>query len=262
MNHQKLGIIYPNIPFLWHYNDFANLYPSIEQKQLSCDEFKLLNDKYNLNLLDKYINTEYYLHKQYLGNEYFYNNKNNEFYISFHTWLLKQLEGDIYQIGSNDIYYKFNFKCYLIPIYGTINTHFNFPEKIINKKDKIIKIINGINITNNHNIHNNKLFKRTAIVHKHNGFTRFSPYQMCNFIIPKNNNHKIIAFVSVITDIIAFKLLDKYNNDNDINDNDNNDNNIEYGCIPININKSCITIHIIRNEFNSDNIDDIKQFSL
>jgi len=30
MNHQELGIIYPNIPFLWHYNDFANLYPSIE----------------------------------------------------------------------------------------------------------------------------------------------------------------------------------------------------------------------------------------
>ena len=260
MNHQELSIIYPNIPFLWHYNDFANLYPSCEQIKITNDEFKLLNDKYNLNLLDKYINTEYYLHKQYLGNDCFYNNKNNEFYISFHTWLLTQLEGYNYEIGSTDIYYKFNFKCYLIPIYGTIKTHYNFPEKTIHKKDKIIKVINGINITNNHSINllNNCLFKRNAIIHKHNGFTRFSPFQICNFLIPKNNNHKIIAFASVITDITAIKLIDKNNNDDIDNEIKQIDNEIK----PININKSCITIHIIRNEFNSDNIDEIKQFNL
>jgi hypothetical protein len=252
MNHAELNIVYPNIPFIWHYNDFANIYPSLEQKKITFDEFKLLNNKYKLNTLNIYNNADYYIHKQYLKDKYIYDNVSNEFYIGFHTWLLKQLEGDDYEIGSNDVYYNFSFKCSLFPIYGEISTHYNFPEKKMIIHQKPVKIINGINVINNiYNLENDKLFKRNAIIHKHQGITRFSPYQTCNFIIPKKNN-KIVAFVSIITDPTVY-----IKNNNIIN----NTIDINYDAVK-QINKSCITYHIIQNVFDSENINDIKSFCL
>lgn len=286
IKHTELGIDFQAIPFIWHYNDFANPYPTYESKKMSADDVRKLEEKYKINL-SCIPEPEYYCHKQYRAEDFLYNSKSQEVYLGFHTWLLRQIEGPEFKIGDNDIYYKFKFRCQLIPLQGTIRQHKNFPEKFIQvkvskKAKKIISVINGINVSNAiSQLNFNKLSKRNAIIHKHQGFTRFSPYQICNFVIPSNNSTDIVSFISIITDVFAYKIKLKKKIDNEQNNlsNDGKEGEGEEGeegregreeeeeeeyeeIEEIKINKSCITCHIFRHTYGSEKLEELETFNL
>jgi hypothetical protein len=264
--HATLKIKYPAVPFVWHYNDFANPYPVHELKILTQQEFAKFNEKNNLGL-DEYINetTEFYLNKQYRMDDFYYmNQKVPEIYVNYHTWLMKQLNGTNVIEHENN-YYKFNFLCKIVPIQGDTITLPNFPHKIKKTKfGKKIFVTCGMNVGKI----NVPECKRTAIVHNHHGIVRFSPYDLCNFFVvgKGKSNDNIHIFCSIISNVVSHKTIkpkcddsdDDNNNDND-NDNDSDDKSItETKHLP----KSCITIHVFRKSYASDNIDDLDNINL
>lgn len=262
IKHDELGIHYPAMPFIWHYNDFANPYPTHESKFLSEDEFNVIKQKYKhvSDIVDSIlIEKEYYLHKQLRMEDFYYNHKSQEVYISFHSWLLKQLEGADASVGGNDYYYKFIFKCQIIPLFGEIKAHKDFPEKIKKTKKKIYATKVGINVSSENLLHVSKLSKRCCIIHKHSGFTRFSPYQMCNFIIPYGGKTNIVGFVSIITDAIAvvYKINKVIESSSMLGDDDQDIEEFEEfeEIKRTKIDKSCVAAHIFRPYFSSDNLE-------
>lgn len=265
IKHDELGIHYPSMPFLWHYNDFANPYLTHESKILSEDEFNEIKKKYKhvSDIVDSIpIEKEYYLHKQLRMDDFYYNCKSQEVYISFHSWLLKQLEGPEISIGcnsENNYYYKFIFKCQIIPLFGEIKAHKNFPEKIKKTKKKIYATKVGINVSSDNLLHVSKLSKRCSIIHKLNGFTRFSPYQMCNFIIPFGTKTNVVGFMSIITDAIAivYKINKVIESSSVPGDDDLDIEEFEEfeEIKRTKIDKSCVTAHIFRPHFSSDNME-------
>jgi hypothetical protein len=225
MEHKALNIIYPAMPFIWHYYDIANIYLTKETKVLTKNEFikiTSMNQKLIdiLNTLDD--RTEYYINIQYKSHDILYNNKNNELYISFHTWLLKQ--SGITEIPNSKLDMEYKFECGIFPLIGEIKYAKYFPFK---KGKTMIPVGIGINSftirrARIHELNNSSIENINKL--KYNGF---SPSDTCNIEVGKvkvkEKLEENIAFVSIIKNA---KIID------------------HTGDTPI-MNK-CVTLHIFR----------------
>src|ERR1700744_300509 len=134
MLHEQLGIEYPNIPYLWHYNDFANLYTTFKIIKLDKKLIIKLLEKINNKQLLKEINnlsddiTDYYINIQYKADSIFYNNKSDEIYIGFHTWLHKVHTG-LNKIEKTKMYTQYKFECGIFTVLGKVAYPKDYPFK-------------------------------------------------------------------------------------------------------------------------------------
>jgi hypothetical protein len=214
--HKKLDIDYPSIPFIWHYNDFCNLYPTIKSENLNKDRFLEILAKYEniqqiIDIANKNTDTEFYLNIQFRESIELYNSKTNELYVSFHTWLYKTLYNCDIIPDDDQFNVSFSLTCGLFPITNNISKSINFPFKKITCKNKNILLPSGIGI--------GYITPRKLSIHHTDGYVRFSPSDSCNFFL----NSDIGVFVSVA--------------------------NINLGSDII---KSCITLHIFSTSMSNN----------
>lgn len=236
--HEKLGMTFPHVPFIWHYDDFANLYKThkilqIDKQKMikmleTCGNKDVLND-----ILDLDDNTEFYIHSQYKGEEVYYNNKSNEIYLSFHTWLYG-LETKKTKIGNNHLDHEYKFDCSVYDVSGYIEPSEFYPiKKIVDRKRKrIMCLTSGIGI--------NEMTKRVHSIHYAKNFNRFSPHDECNLNLVPGQSQNFV-FVSIIKNPMAKTKSEKFR--------DNKKSTFEK------LNKNCVTLHIFRNETDNNPTD-------
>lgn len=195
IKYPKLNIEFPNCPFIWHYEDMANIYPVVENKESSYTELKDIIGKYDENkslsniLLELKDNADFYIISQCKKEDIYYNSANTrEIYISFHTWLYKYLTNK--DVFDGKINVEFDINCGIYPVAGELDYVNNYPYRIaFNKKtQKHVKLSVGIAINN--------ISERQCSIHESGGYTRFSPHNECNLLL--NNDTNNFIFVSVI----------------------------------------------------------------
>ncbi len=163
-----LDITFPPIPYLWHYDDFAQPFPVYGIVKVSIYKLKKLVNNIPSDLTDK--NCDTYILAQYKKEKVLYSKLSNpyELYISYHTWLYYNLTKSCI-INNNEINFKFRFLTGICEISGKLETYENYPFKNNSKKSP-----GGISI-------NGKLEMRQAIIHKHENNIKFSGINVCNF---------------------------------------------------------------------------------
>ncbi|QKF94291.1 hypothetical protein QKU48_gp0833 [Fadolivirus algeromassiliense] len=214
-----LGIEFPPIPYLWHYDDFLQPFPVYGIKKISINKFK--DFKINLEEINDLndLNCDVYILAQYKREKVLYNESSdsNEVYLAYHTWLFNNLTKTT-EIADKKVNFKFRLLTGIYPISGNFEHYKHYPFKNEKKKSA-----GGIGI-------NNKLELRQATVHQHENHIKFSGINVCNFNITSEN----AVFVSVMKFPHIF-----------IND--------KKQFIKTNKGKSnCIVLHVFRNVHDSD----------
>lgn len=186
INHH-LGIQFPPIPFLWHFNDFAQPFPIYGIKKINMEKLKTLvwiDDYPSLkNLNDS--NTDIYILAQYKKEKVMYSelSMDDEVYISYHTWLYYNFT-HAFAIPDFNIKMKFRFWTGLYKITGEINTYPYYPFKNNIKTKKHGGIcVDQINLDS-----------RQATIHRSDNVVKFSSHNVCNFNQTSDNS----VFLSVI----------------------------------------------------------------
>ena len=223
INHY-LGINFPPIPFLWHYDDFAQPFPIHGIKKISIHKLRSLTNIKNLNLFnlnDK--NCDVYILAQYKKEKVIYNETTdpNEIYISYHSWLYNNLTKST-SIKNIEIDFKFRFLTSIIPIVGELEHYNEYPFKNNKKKSP-----GGISIGSD------KLIMRNATIHRYDDNIKFSGINVCNF----NQQSDNCVFLSIMS---YPHLCDKNNKDNK--------NIIK----TISKKSNCIVLHIFRNVYDNN----------
>jgi len=221
-----LGINFCPVPFLWHYDDFAQPYPVYGLNKIKLQKlFNKVKDKNNnlklaLNGLND-RNTDIFTIAQYKNDSFLYNESSNsdEIYLSYHTWLYMNLTKN-YEINNKiKENYKFRFLTGIYPIEGKINHSDTYPHIVFEKNGVEKKIPAGIAI-------NTKPELRQANLHKYKDIIRFSSKGVCNFYTNEEN----LVFVS----IMRFPFLVHKNNKIKVNTSNNKQN--------------IVVLHILRNK--------------
>jgi hypothetical protein len=195
-----LGIQFSPLPFLWHYDDFAQPFPVYGCKKISIYKLRSLigaNNNIFLDLNDK--NTDVYILAQYKNEKVYYTETSNpnELYLSYHTWLYNNLTNTT-SIKNNDINMKFKFLTQVQQIDGILSQNANYPYKNENKKS-----FGGIKVNL---IHDKIIYDmRSATIHRHNGEIKFSGINVCNF----NQNSDNAVFLSVIKHPVMYQKNEK-----------------------------------------------------
>lgn len=198
MNHH-LSILFPSIPFLWHYDDFGLPFPVLKSKQVDKQEFIDLIQNFNNHTVKNMINkidnstTEFHVIVQHRQNSIFYNETTdfNEMYVSFHTWLHKNHK----KTDSIDYQHKYKqFYRFYSGIYSLVGNIFQskqYPEiEVLNKsKNETVKIPVGVPV-------DNRIEIRRASIHDSKGIIRFSDSYSCKFELDPNT--KNFAFISIM----------------------------------------------------------------
>lgn len=182
-----LGFNFCSIPFLWHYDDFAQPFPVEKIKKVKYSEFMNLLKKNNTdNSMFKNNlggvtddNTDFYILAQYRKEDFYYseNVDKRELYLSYHTWLYTN------HLGSYDIDPSIN-----RINYSFLTGVFSGNQKLLESENKK-KNFGGIEIDGD------KLSSRRANIHNYKGVVRFSGTGVCNF---KTNSDTNDVFVSLM----------------------------------------------------------------
>lgn len=230
IKYTKLNVEYPECPFIWHYDDMANIYPVAYCDKLNYEKMVIIAESCENKFLKDALeeikdNADFYVIGQYKHESHFYNAaEKNEIYISFHTWLYKYLtEKDT--IDDTKLNVSFDISSGIFPLIGEINHVDNYPFRtIINKKKKkITKILVGMSINN--------IIKRDCIIHDSKGYIRFSPHNQCNILLDSDSDD--FMFVSIIKNVSIEKI---------------NDESPE----AVKLDRTCVTLHIFRNKYDND----------
>ena len=185
VNHPS-GIKFCSIPFLWHYNDFAQPFPVEKVKKLNYSDFintiaknNINNDMFKNNLRGiSDSNTDFYVVAQYRKEAFWYSEESdvNELYLSYHTWMYTN------HVKSFDI----------DPTIKRIN--YNFITGVFSGQNKITTSQNITKKFGGIEIDGEKLTPRRANIHNYQGIVRFSGTGVCNFNVNDDNN----VFMSVM----------------------------------------------------------------
>lgn len=178
-----VGVDFPPIPYLWHYDDFFQPFPIHAIKKISIDKLKLLYSINQFNdLTDK--NTDVYVVAQYKKEKVMYNELTNptELYLSYHTWLYNNFTKTT-EITNKKLNFKFRFLTGIYPIIGNYEHHKYYPFKNDKKKSAGGMPINA-----------DKLEIRQATIHQHENHIKFSGINVCNFNVLSDNS----AFFSIL----------------------------------------------------------------
>ena len=224
-----LGVEFPPIPYLWHYDDFLQPYPVYGATKISIYKLRnMVNNKIeNLNDLND-NNCDTYILAQYKKERFMYheNTNPNEIYLSYHTLLFNNLTR-LNKIDNVPTNYKFKFLTGIYPLSGEYSMHKHYPFKNEKKKS-----FGGIPINSA------KLESRSAVIHKHENHIKFSGINVCNFNILSDN----AAFIS----IMKYPHLLVENNNRQL--------------VKISQNKSnCVVLHLFRNVYDNNPDDQYYQ---
>lgn len=229
-----LGISFPSIPYIWHYDDFAMPFPVYKMQKVTLFDLKnVIRENINNCLVDELrglsdYNTDVYIVAQYKNERFMYSDttNSNELYLSYHTLLYNSYTKKN-RIDDTNINLQFR---YLTGIY-TIEGHLS-PYIYKCHKEKCQKIHNGIEI-------NNGISLKQATIHKHNDIVKFSGINACNFNISYNDDNSDtiddnVVFLSVMKKpFICQDTVRKY-------------------VRLINNKQNCIVLHIFRNVYDNN----------
>lgn len=162
-----LDITFVPIPYIWHYDDFAQPFPIYGIKKVSIYKLRKLINNIPIDLTDK--NCDTYILAQYKKEKVLYSELTNptELYISYHTWLYYNLTKSC-AINDSEINLKFQFLTGIRQIEGKLKEYEHYPFKNNNKKSPGGISINGV------------LEKRRATIHRHENTVKFSGINVCN----------------------------------------------------------------------------------
>ncbi len=244
-----LGISYSYVPFIWHYNEFAQPFPSHLTKSVTSEQFldRLAKFDYKKNyaltqVLNGFTNenSEFFVNCQFKLDRVFYNEDtpNSELYVSFHPWLYRNHTGKdtIEYVKRYCDIYRYNTGLYSVSgLLKPSNTYPNIIKK--NRHGKITEIPGGIPIDSQN------LPIRQSTIHDYGGILRFSSVGVCNFDALSDN----VVFVSVVSKPYHIEPKQKQKElATDITTDDGKVN--------------CVTLHVFRNVFdNGSNNEDYQQ---
>lgn len=218
-----LGINFPPIPFLWHYEDFAQPFPVYGCKKISIYKLKqLVKNNLLADLNDK--NCDVYILAQYKKEKIMYSETadSSELYLSYHTWLYNNLTKQT-KINNDKLNLKFRFLTGIYSIQGNLQQSGNYPfkkSKNPNKKPSP----GGISVNNSN------LEMRQATIHQHDGIIKFSGINVCNFNQTSDN--------SVFLSILKYPNLYFKNEKHKIE--------------TIKKKSNCVVLHIFRNVYDNN----------
>ena len=214
-----LGMKFVPIPFLWHYDDFAQPFPIYGIRKITYDEMKKYTENITIpKTADFYVLAQYRKEKEV----YTQTTSPNELYLSYHSWLYHNLTGKT-QIENNAINLRFGFYTGIVPIGGKIDEFKFYPNK-----SKKPNTFGGISTKG-------QLRSRRGTIHQIYDHVRFSGKNVCNF----NQFTDNAVFLSIMISPYVFDIFGKYNIETSNNSNcvvlhifrnvpDNNPNDIEY----------------------------------
>ena len=220
INHY-LGINFPPIPYLWHYDDFAQPFPIYGIKKISIYKLRSLSNKLNpilAELNDK--NCDVYILAQYKKEKIMYTEtiNQNELYLSYHSWLYNNLTKST-SIKDGIMNFKFRFLTGICSIEGDLTQYEKFPFKNDKKKAP-----GGICINDS------KLGMRQSTIHKHDNIIKFSGINVCNFNQMSDN----AVFLSIMR--YPHICFENYNQN----------------IITPSKKSNCVVLHIFRNVYDND----------
>jgi hypothetical protein len=237
VNHY-LGFNFPPIPFLWHYNDFAQPYPVHSIQKVDSKIFNTLVKKngynHNLNRLISKLKdktTDFYILAQYKKENYWYNECSdpNEIYLSYHTWMHINHTKNfcINNIDKYSAKYK-----YFTGLYSLNKSKISESKDYPKKKYKTTFYVDG-----GISVNRPTLCTRQSHIHSHNNHIKFSSANVCNFMAHDDD----IVFVSIIENplILNKNKIIKLSTDHK--------------------KFNCVTLHIFRNK--GDNLKDDNEYN-
>jgi len=240
--HHYLNINFSPVPFIWHYDDFAQPYPLYGIKKINYHHLKKYWGNKNLWFATKDLNdnnTDIYISIQYKMENYMYNptTKPSELFLSYHSWLYTNAVNN-YEITENDISqpYKFRYLTGIIPLEGTFEYSATYPFLLT---PKMKKIPGGIPINES------KLEMRQSTIHKHQNNLVFSPNNVCNFNLTSENG----VFISVMK---LPCILVKENKENKENKEKQQYQLNKFNIKTPNNKTNCVVIHIFRNVYDNN----------
>jgi hypothetical protein len=214
---------YPDCPFLYDYNT-TTCFPIVYTCELTLSKFSKLYCQMQKSIGENKtaLKKEYHLIIQVVDG-------NKEIYISYHTWLLRQLNSTM-SIIPTGIEVSSNFTAGVHPLTATIRQLYEGNIKIVKSCGSSKHIRYGIGI----NEHTDEYAK---LVHQQKSLI-LSPQNSCNFIF-NSEDYPINTFFSVISNPTIYA--------SEITTNKK-------------INKCAITLHVTLHQRNLCNIDEIIKY--